>query len=531
MSQPVPGRTRPGRPAGARARDPAASGGTTRLSRLRWRRPRTADAGRSTRVRRPPTAYRAPTTSRRGCSRTFSRGSRRCRATASTARPVGTARACTSRSASRRSSGCPARRTSRRTGSPSSTRACRESVERHVDEFEAMTERMGYWVDVEHAYQTMDPTYIESVWWSLKQIFDARPAVRGAARLPVLSALRDHALRPRARAGLRDGDRPVGLRPVPAHVRAAGRRGRPAGLDHDALDAGVQHRGRRPPRRRLRRRHRRHRVAGGRRAAARAVLGEGWRVVASYPGREMERWTYERPFDLVDFPAPAHYVVLADYVTTDDGTGLVHQSPAFGARRPRGVPARTACRSSTRCWATATSPTTSRWSAASSSSTPTRTWCGSWSTVACCSGTWPSSTPTRTAGGATPRCSTTRLPAWYIRTTDVKDALLRENERTSWYPETIKWGRYGDWLRNNVDWSLSRTRYWGTPLPIWRCEAGPSHLRRLAGRARRAGRVRPERARPAPAVRRRRRRSAALHGVRATTVLRHAAVRRGGSVR
>ena len=63
-------------------------------------------------------------------------------------------------------------------------------------------------------------------------------------------------------------------------------------------------------------------------------------------------------------------------------------------------------------------------------------------------------------------------PSWYIRTTQVKDALLRENERTNWYPDTIKWGRYGDWLTNNIDWALSRSRYWGTPLPIWRCAEG-----------------------------------------------------------
>ena len=106
------------------------------------------------------------------------------------------------------------------------------------------------------------------------------------------------------------------------------------------------------------------------------------------------------------------------------------------------------------------------------------------------------------------RCGTTllyyALPSWYIRTTLVKDQLLAENEKTNWQPPTIKNGRYGEWLRNNVDWALSRTRYWGTPLPAVGVPVVARDLRRVARRARRPRRPRPVGARPAPAVRGRR---------------------------
>jgi isoleucyl-tRNA synthetase len=354
---------------------------------------------------------------------------------------------------------------------------CRESVVRHVDEFERMTRRMGYWVDMTSAYRTMDPSYVESVWWSLKQVAEKGLLVEDFRVAPWCprcgTALSDHELgQPGAyrdvvdpsvfvRMPLLDGplaeleaallvwtttpwtlvsNTAVAVHPDVTYVAA--RRGEQVLVVAEAL--------------------------------LDAALGtEDVEVLERFPGRALERTRYRRPFELVEIP-DAHYVVTADYVTTDDGTGLVHQSPAFGADdlavgRRYGLPVVNPVRPD---------------------------------------GTFAADLPLiggqffKTADAdlvrdlqerglllrhvayehAYPhcwRCDTTllyyALPSWYIRTTAVKDRLLEENERTAWYPPTIKHGRYGDWLGNNIDWALSRNRYWGTPLPVWRCTADSAH--------------------------------------------------------
>lgn len=393
-------------------------------------------------------------------------------------------------------------------------RRCRESVWKYRREWEELSERMGFWLDYEDAYVTYEPEYVESVWAILKRFHEAGLVYRGKRVVPYCgrcgTGLSSHELgQPGAYQDLLDPSVVVRMRlleshgpepesllawtttpwTLPSNVALAvhpdveyvlvrlplgAPKGAPVG------SAG----------------HERVWLA---RARVGAVLPAEHEVLEARPGRALAGLRYRPLFEAAvpevepgtwtPDPAARYTVVTAGYVSTEDGTGIVHQAPSYGA---------------------------DDWETAQMSRLPVLQAVGAEGRFLVAVGPVAAGTFFKEADEALMedlkargllfkksreshsyphcwRCKTPLFyfatPAWYLATTSYKQRMIDLNRRTRWVPREVGEKRLGDWLENNVDWNISRERYWGTPLPFWECEVcdaqravgSVTELRELAG--------------------------------------------------
>jgi isoleucyl-tRNA synthetase len=398
---------------------------------------------------------------------------------------------------------------------------CRESVFEYVEDWNRLTERIGFWIDLDDAYHTLTNDYIESVWWSLRQVWDAGRLYRGHKVVPYCSrcgtALSSHEVA----LGYEDVEDPSVYVKLPVVERTQSNPDGPGGEAEEAAGSGVSEGPLSPgdqlvvwtttpwtlisnaavavgpeieyvrvrpdgsdevlvmARSRLEAvlRHKADPAAPG----GGAEDAVGFDVLSHFPGSALAGTRYEPPFAYItDYGARGHTVLEADFVSTDDGTGLVHTAIAFGEDdfnlgerygitlqnpvKPDGTFDERITDYAGRFVKDADADIVEALRAAGRllrAETIEHAYPHCW------------------------RCGTPLLyyakSSWYVRTTDVRDRMLAENETIGWQPEHIKHGRFGNWLEGNQDWALSRERYWGTPLPIWECSSPECDERLCAG--------------------------------------------------
>ena len=349
--------------------------------------------------------------------------------------------------------------------------ACRTSVLRYTEEWRDYVTRQARWVDFDNDYKTLDLDYMESVMWAFKTLWDKGLIYEGFRVLAYCWRCETPLSNTETRMDdvYRDRQDPA----LTVWFELDDGRAHP-GLDDHAVDAAVEPRPRRRSRHRLRRDGgRRRRALRPRRVAARRRTPRSSRTptqVGTIKGSELVGRRYTPLFDYFADTPNAFQVLAADFVSTEDGTGVVHMAPGFGeddqiACNAAGIP--TICPMDEHGRYTAEvrrlgrrarvrrqparDPRTSRTAASSCATTRT-------------------TTRTRTAGAATQPLVYRAISSWFVEVTEFRDRMVELNQQITWVPEHVKDGSFGKWLANARDWSISRNRFWGSPIPVWKSD-------------------------------------------------------------